>query len=406
MSEYPKTTEVTEIVEREIEDATGDFHTHANKATLDRLTTELMQELDGLQQFEDSTNYDIHDIREALLPISSAAHTHNNKDMLDTITEQYMRDEAAFHAPTADALHGLSTGLSEVSAQAHFHTNKSVLDNITQEMLDDMASIATVVGQAHWHHNLTTLNGITDSHVSRWNEAYTAAMNLNERVGVNEGVFERFKTEILYDMQGCRTSISDILTRLSVVEEMLSGVEEALADIVEVTLFRNGDDALTTYGESIYTFYIDGYRSIAGFADVYPHFCCAENDYALYYNQPDFNCGAVIYTMCITLVRITPANRILLTYKSGSTDAGEMWLVRKSAQQLSPAETARYIHEKVSGGEAISIPFGWLGSVGNYISVLHDCSGVSADEYYLAWKAVTDNTSPMIRTVKVLEVTT
>jgi len=75
----------------------------------------------------------------------------------------------------------------------------------------------------------------------------------------------------------------------------------------EVTLFCNGNDALTTYGESIYTFYIDGYRSITGFADVYPHFCCAENDYALYYNQPDFNWGAVIYTMCVTPVRITPA---------------------------------------------------------------------------------------------------
>ena len=187
MSEYPKTSEVTIIVERKIEAATGDFHSHANKATLDRLTPELMQELDGLQQFEDATNYDIHDIREALLPISSAAHTHNNKD---------------------------------------------VLDSITQGMLDGIASAER---QAHTHHNLATLNGITDSHVSRWENAYTAAMNLNERVGVNEGVFERFKTEILYDMQGCRTSISDIFTRLSAVETALSGVETALAAIVEVT---------------------------------------------------------------------------------------------------------------------------------------------------------------------------
>ena len=202
---------------------------------LNALTAELLAELQGLQQFEDSTQYDIHDIREALLPLASAAHTHNNKDVLDTITEQYMRDEAAFHASTADALHGLSTGLSEVSAQAHSHSNKAVLDNITQQMLDDMGSISTVVGQAHWHHNLTTLNGITDSHVSRWNEAYTAAMNLNERVGVNEGVFERFKTEILYDMQGAKTSISDIYTRLAAVEESLSGVETALASIVEVS---------------------------------------------------------------------------------------------------------------------------------------------------------------------------
>ena len=174
----------------------------------------------------------------------------------------------------------------------------------------------------------------------------------------------------------------------------------------DVTLFKASIDTLHDFGEKLYTFYNDGYRSLAGFAESYPNFCSEENGYALYYNQPDFNWGAVIYTMCITPVRITPASRILFTYKSGTTDTGEMWLVRKSSQQMSPAETARYIHEKLSGGEAISVPFGWLGSVGNYISVLHDCSGVSADEYYLAWKAVTDNTSPMIRTVKVLEVTT
>lgn len=283
MSEYPKTTEVTTIIEREIAPVAEEAHAHSNKETLDRLTPELMQEIDGLQQFEDSTtyeiqtlneavenlrpsthshanldvlnaltaallsdlqglqqfedatNYDIHDIREALLPISSAAHTHNNKDVLDTITEQYMRDEAAFHAQTADALHGLSTGLSEVSAQAHSHSNKAVLDSITQEMLDDIASIGTVVGQAHWHHNLTTLNSITESHVTRWNDAYTTAMNLTERVGVNEGVFERFKTEILYDMQGAKTSITEINTRLAALEDALSGVETALADIVEVS---------------------------------------------------------------------------------------------------------------------------------------------------------------------------
>ena len=232
MSEYPKTSEVTTIVEREIEAATGDFHSHANKATLDRLTPELMQELSGLQQFEDRTQYEIQTINEELLTLNAQRHTHNNKDVLDTITEQYLQDEAAFRASTSNALHGLSTGLSEVSAQAHSHANKSVLDSITQEMLD---GIAIAARQAHSHHNLATLNGITDSHVSRWEEAYTAAMNLNERVGVNEGVFERFKTEILYDMQGCRTSISDILTRLSAVETELSGIESALAAIVEVT---------------------------------------------------------------------------------------------------------------------------------------------------------------------------
>ena len=126
--------------------------------------------------------------------------------------------------------------LSAVIALANSHFGQELsIERITQEMLDDIASIGTVVGQAHWHHNLTTLNSITESHVARWNDAYTTAMNLTERVGVNEGVFERFKTEILYDMQGAKTSITEINTRLAALEEALFGVEAALADIVEVS---------------------------------------------------------------------------------------------------------------------------------------------------------------------------
>lgn len=190
MSEYPKTSEVTSIVETVIAPMAADAHTHDNKAALDSLTPELFTELYELQQFEDQTKESLHTLRESVDNFSNTAHTHENK---------------------------------------------AVLDNITQEMLDDMASIATVVGQAHWHHNLSTLNGITDSHVTRWNEAYTTAMDLTERVDVNEGVFERFKTEILYDMQGAKTSITEINTRLAALEEALSGVETALAGIVEVT---------------------------------------------------------------------------------------------------------------------------------------------------------------------------
>ncbi len=190
MSEYPKTSEVTSIVETVIAPMAADAHTHDNKAALDSLTPELFTELYELQQFEDQTKESLHTLKESVDNFSNTAHTHENK---------------------------------------------AVLDKITQEMLDDMASIATVVGQAHTHHNLSTLNGITDSHVTRWNEAYTTAMDLTERVGVNEGVFERFKTEILYDMEGAKTSITEISTHLAAVEEALSGVETALADIVEVT---------------------------------------------------------------------------------------------------------------------------------------------------------------------------
>ena len=173
----------------------------------------------------------------------------------------------------------------------------------------------------------------------------------------------------------------------------------------EITLFQSGNDAIATYGESIYTFYIDGYRSLSGFADVYPNFCCADNGYAIYYNQPDFNWGQTIYTMCVEPVHISSNRKIMLSYKSGATDIGEMWLVPKNNQQLSSAETARYIYEAIQNHSAISVPFGWLGTVGNYVNVLHECSNIPSGEYYLAWKAITDNTSPMIRAVKIVDVT-
>lgn len=173
----------------------------------------------------------------------------------------------------------------------------------------------------------------------------------------------------------------------------------------DVTLFRASIDTLHDYGESVYTFYNDGYRSLAGFTESYPHFCCEENEYAIYYNQPDFNWGQTIYTMCVEHVHISSNRKIMLSYKSGATDIGEMWLVRNNNQQLSSAETARYIYEAIQNHSAIAVPFGWLGTVGNYVNVLLECSGISAGEYYLAWKAVTDNTSPMIRAVKIVDVT-
>lgn len=113
----------------------------------------------------------------------------------------------------------------------------------------------------------------------------------------------------------------------------------------DITLFKASIDTLHDFGEKVYTFYNDGYRSLAGFAESYPNFCCAENAYALYYNQPDFNWGQTIYTMCVEPIHISSSNKIMMSYKSGATDIGEMWLVPKNNDTLSPADTARYIYE-------------------------------------------------------------
>lgn len=172
----------------------------------------------------------------------------------------------------------------------------------------------------------------------------------------------------------------------------------------DITLFKASIDTLHDYGEKVYTFYNDGYRSLSGFAESYPNFCSEENGYALYYNQPDFNWGATIYTQCVTPVALTPAKSILFSYRSSAADVGEMWLVPKNAGTLSPAETARYIHETITAGQAVTVPFNWLQTGDNYATVLIDCGNITSGDYYLAWKAVTDNTHPYIRNIKVLEV--
>jgi len=93
MSEYPKTSEVTTIIEREIAPVAEESHTHDNKATLDAITPELFGELDGLQQFEDSTKHDIQTLNEAVDNLRQGQHTHNNMAVLDATTAPYTTEE-------------------------------------------------------------------------------------------------------------------------------------------------------------------------------------------------------------------------------------------------------------------------------------------------------------------------
>ena len=214
----------------------------------------------------------------------------------------------------------------------------------------------------------------------------------------------------LTDLDEQRDQLARNLTAMGVSASESEKLNTLVAKVLQIpqtkpdiTLFRSGNDALATYGESIYTFYNDGYRSLAGFAESYPNFCCAGNGYALYYNQADFNWGATIYTQCVTPVPLTPAKSILFSYNSGFFDTGEMWLVPKLDQSLSSAETARYVHETIMAGQAVSIPFNWLQTADNYTTVLIACESITSGEYYLAWKAVSDNTHPYIRSIKILE---
>ena len=334
----PDISEITTIIQQIIGELPDQGHVHNNKEVLDSITAEMVNDLDGLQQYKDSTKYDLQTLNEAVENIMHKLHEHDNIDILNNISAEVLAE-----------LQGLQQFRESVNAD---------IQSIREEL-------APVAEKAHQHQNSAVLDDIT------------AGYTIEERRKIN----------------------STLLSLQAQIDNMhsLDG---------SITLFHSGNSAIPEYGEKLYTFYIDGYRSLSGFADVYHSFCCAENDYAISYNQPDFNWGAEIYTMCVTPVRINGNSKMLFSYKCGFNEGGEMWLVHKSQNELSAAETARYIHEQIIQGGAISVPFSWLESSDTYITVLLSREDLPTDDYYLAWKAVTDNTHPQIRLIKILEVMT
>lgn len=187
------------------------------------------------------------------------------------------------------------------------------------------------------------------------------------------------------------------------LEENAEYLEELIKSAVSISytvLFESGTDALTTYGENIYTYYNDGYRSLSGFVESYPHFCCAENDFALYFNQTDFSWAGTVFVLCLTPVVLTASMHLILSYTVGASQDAEFYLVRKTDKTGS--ELAQYIYEEIQAGNAVELSFKWLYS-DTYISVMQSLENVPDGEYYLALKGTSDNSHPMIESIKFMK---
>lgn len=191
--------------------------------------------------------------------------------------------------------------------------------------------------------------------------------------------------------------------QLQKLEENAEYLEELIKSAVSISytvLFESGTDALTTYGENIYTYYNDGYRSLSGFVESYPHFCCAENDFALYFNQTDFSWAGTVFVLCLTPVVLTTSMHLILSYTVGASQDAEFYLVRKTDKTGS--ELAQYIYEEIQAGNAVELSFKWLYS-DTYISVMQSLENVPDGEYYLALKGTSDNSHPMIESIKFMK---
>ena len=146
-------------------------HNHANADVLDAFTAELLSDLNGLQQFEDNTKYEIQCINEALIPLQSARHQHKNQSVLDTITAEML--EQLQHPPDT----------------SHFVTDdvlQSVKDEL-QDALDEQAdTISNVQKAVHQHKNQSVLDSLTASAVSNWNKAYSLVSAFEQRISALE----------------------------------------------------------------------------------------------------------------------------------------------------------------------------------------------------------------------------
>lgn len=200
---------------------------------------------------------------------------------------------------------------------------------------------------------------------------------------------QQLRDSVQFDFQTKEEEILALETRIIALESR-SGIEY-------ITVFSSGSDALQKYGESVYTYYNDGYRSLAGFAESYPHFCCTENDYALYFNQSDFSWAGTVFVLYLTPVALTSSMNLILSYTVGASQDAEFYLVKKTDK--TGAELAQYIYEEIQAGNAVTLQLKWLYS-DTYISVMQSLENVPDGEYYLAFKGTSDNSHPMIKSIK------
>ena len=219
-------------------------------------------------------------------------------------------------------------------------------------------------------------------------------------IAVEHG-FSGTETEWLQSLKGkdgITPDMSDYATKTDIAE--LQKQIESISGISYISVFESGSDALQKYGDSIYTYYNDGYRSLAGFAESYPHFCSAENDYALYFNQNDFSWAGNVFVMFLTPVAITLKMKLLLSYMVGASQDAEFYLIPKTDKTGS--ELAQYIYEEIKAENALKLSFKWLYS-DTFISVMQSLENVSDGEYYLAFKGTSDNSHPMVKSIKFMK---
>ena len=224
----------------------------------------------------------------------------------------------------------------------------------------------------------------------------------------NQAVLDQITATKIAQWDGFGTQINGLSTKVTVYSEKTERTLESLQKQIDnltsgrnyTILFQSGQNAVSTYAPDISMILDGGYQTMTDFLAAYPQFCSAENDFVLSYSQECFNWDKSVLTVCAKPLSLTKNAEIVMSYQSGSSEAGSLYLVPKPQKIDIPIGV--YVNTEIDANRAVSLDFQWLQS-DTFITTITECTGISDGEYYLAWVGRSNNSHPKIRFLKVLE---
>ena len=249
-------------------------------------------------------------------------------------------------------------------------------DSLTYTLQEHTLSITHLEDKSHTHENQSALDQITAAKIAQWDGFGTQINGLSTKVTVYSEKTER------------------------TLESLQKQIDNLTSGRNYTVLFQSGQNAISTYASNL-SMILDGrYQTMADFLTAYPQFCSAENDFMLSYSQTCFNWDKSVLTVCAKPLSLTKNAEIVMSYQSGSSEAGSLYLVQKPQKIDIPIGV--YVNTEIDANRAVSLDFQWLQS-DTFITTITECTSISDGEYYLAWVGRSNNSHPKIRFLKVLE---
>ena len=237
-------------------------------------------------------------------------------------------------------------------------------------------AVQPLLEKAHTHENQSALDQITAAKIAQWDGFGTQINGLSTKVTVYSEKTER------------------------TLESLQKQLDNLTSDRNYTVLFQSEQNAISTYAPDISMILDGSYQTMADFLTAYPQFCSAANDFVLSYSQTCFNWDKSVLTVCAKPLSLTKNAEIVMSYQSGSSEAGSLYLVQKPQKIDIPVGV--YVNTEIDANRAVSLDFHWLQS-DTFITTITECTGISDGEYYLAWVGRSNNSHPKIRFLKVLE---